>query len=129
MPVWLLGLFTPKNFKILGGVVVAGLLVWGVYYGINKWEDSIRSNERLEMKADQLEQVLADQEELKKRTAELEQINSDILSNVQASNDTVIERHTEVREYINTPEAQSSNNQEPAEVIRNTIRMLKDENR
>src|SRR6478609_6907171 len=97
-------LLNPKFLKWAGIAILAIALVFTVRHAVNNWTDSIRENERLEMKAEQLEQVLVDQEELRKRTLELEQINSDILSNVQASNDTVIERHTEVREYINTPE-------------------------
>lgn len=117
---------SPKLLKWAGGAILVIGLVIAIKVGISNWTDSIRDNERLVMKGEQLEQVLKDNKALEKKTQELEQVNNEILANTKVANDRLIERHTEIKTYIQSPEAQASN-RETSDVIKNTIRMLGDE--
>lgn len=122
----LLSIFKPKNLKFLLIAFTAGALLFGIYTAINNWAGSIRDKERVELQLKQLQQNNKDQAILIKKTEELTKINKQILDKVSISNTKVIERHTEVQTYIESPEARSLD-REASDVIKNTIRMLKDE--
>lgn len=105
--------------------VVVGIGV-GAWKAVDTYNDTLRSNIQLTADKAQLEQSLEDKELLIEKMEELQDLSRDILADTANKNTTVIERHNRVVEYIESPEAQASNGP-AADIIKNTVRMLKDE--
>lgn len=126
MPVWLAGIFVKKNIKWFAlAIVLIGVIATG-YFAVKSYNQTITDNAVLEANNKQLEQNIKDKDELDKKLEKLDEINDNILNDTQAQNTLVIERHDRVDSYINSSEAQQSN-RPTSDVIKNTIRMLKDE--
>jgi CHASE3 domain sensor protein len=121
-----LAFFGTKLGKYVGIVLGILALVGALWGAKNLYDNSIRKDEQAKIEAARLEQVIKDNEELRKRTEKIEVENSRILAETQAQNNKVVERYEKVQTYIQSPEAQASNRQ-TSDVIKNTIRMLNDE--
>lgn len=112
-----IGIFLGKSliFLLVGGII------WSAW---NNYTQGIVLEERLKNENAQLVRLNNDMLILQKKTEELDTANREILVKLSEKNDKVIERHNEVRTYIQSDAARASN-RESSEVIKNTIRMLK----
>lgn len=110
------------------GIIIAAVVGIGVgaYKAVSTYNETLRSNIQLEADKAQLEQSLEDKELLIEKMEELQDVSRDILTETANKNTTIIERNNRVVEYIESPEAQSSN-RPSSDIIKNTIRMLSDE--
>jgi Na+-translocating ferredoxin:NAD+ oxidoreductase RnfG subunit len=106
--------------------VIGASIVGLFFFLVNDYTKSIVNSERADLSKRQLEQVVKENKELQKKTEQLEKANQTILNETKESNDKVVVRYEKVTEYINRPETQSTN-RESSEVLKNTVRMLKDE--
>jgi hypothetical protein len=75
----------------------------------------------------QLAQLQKDNQDLQTKLDNLQKVNTSILTNLNKENQKVIETHDVVTHYIESPEAQQSNEQPVPDVIKNTIGMLRDQ--
>lgn len=111
---------------ILGKVLLAVLAAGAIFFAVHSYNDSIRDAERQRNQIAQYEQVIKDNQELGRKLDVLQDKSDKILEDTQNKNNIVTEKHTEVTRYIQSPEAQKSN-RETSTVIKETIRMLNDE--
>lgn len=122
----IVGFITSPLGALIGKILMGATVLAIIYAAVANYNESIRQNERAKNKTSQLEQVIKDKQELEAKVEELEKLNDEIWTQTQNANGKVTERHTEVTRYIQSPEAQSSN-RTSSNVIKNTVRMLRDE--
>jgi hypothetical protein len=105
--------------------VLIGIAVIG-YRAVSSYNAALTNNAILESNNEQLLQNIKDKEDYIDKMNQLQEATNNILAQTEARNNVVVERHSQVTEYIQSPEAQASN-RESSDVIKNTIRMLRDE--
>lgn len=117
-----------KVFSLKGLLIIAAVVavVFAIKIGIDKFEDNIRNDERTTIENAQLKQAVKEQEDLLGKLEELKTATDDIYQRANAVSSRTIERHTEVRSYIENNKEEAQKNQS-SDIIKTTIRMLKDE--
>ena len=122
----ILGFITGPIGILIGKGMMIMTIIALIYSAVSSYNRGIADEERLKNQNAQLEQLNRDNQELRAKEQELEDKNRQILEETRVANDRVVERHTEVRTYLQSDEARSSN-REASPAIKNTIRMLRDE--
>ena len=126
MPLWLV---TFAGSKLGKGVMIflAIVAILGAAFGAKTlYDNSVRRDQMLKDQNAQLIQVIKDNNAFMKKTEELAKTNTEVLEQARQANEKVGEHHTEVKKYIQSPAAQASN-RESSDVLKNTIRMLNNE--
>lgn len=122
----ILSIITGPWGAFLGKGLMALTLAGMIYIGVAQYNENIRRNERMKLRDTQITQLLKENKEQNKRLDLIAKDNEQILVELKKKNDKVVETHNNVTKYIASPEAQKSN-RESSDVLKNTIRMLKDE--
>lgn len=120
------GLFVKKNIKwLVLAIVIVGIIAGG-YFAVKSYNKAIEEAANLERDNAQLEQNIQDKDNYIEMMTELQEASNEIMRNTQAQNTTIIERHSEVRGYLDSKVARDQDGDAP-EVIKETIRMLANE--
>ncbi len=111
---------------LLGKIMMALTLATMIYVAVSNYNEGIRATERAANRNAQLEEVIKNQAVIYGKMRKIETLNEQILAERDGKNAQVAQRHTEVNNYIQSPEAQKSN-RATSDVIRNTVGMLRNE--
>lgn len=111
---------------ILGKFALVLALGGAIWFAVGKYNDAIRDGERLRFENAQYAQNIKDMKDLDETLKKLENVNTAILVALDTKNEKATENHTKVVNYITSPEAQKEN-KEASPIIKNTIRILRDE--
>lgn len=111
---------------IIGKGLIIMTLVTMIYVAISQYNNHISENQRMIDQNSQLEQLVKDNKNLQIKLDTLDNVNKVISQDTKKKNDVVEKRHHDVTSYITSPQAQASN-RPSSEVIKNTVRMLKDD--
>ena len=117
---------TGKWGKILGVAMMGMTLVAIMFLIVRNYNEMIREGERQRNHNAQLEEVVRDMNEINNKLEDIRKTNQIILADTRRKNEQIVERHTEIERYLNSPEVQAKDG-EASEIIKNTIRMLRDE--
>lgn len=101
-------------------IIAIGGAIWAAVLAYNS---HIADVQRMRDRDAQITQLVKDQNELRIKLGQVEQVNRDILIKLDKQNTKVVEKHTEVQTYLNSPNAQK-NNRDASPIIKETIGML-----
>lgn len=111
-----------------GALIEKGLLVvliaGGIFFAYKDITGQAAYNQRLKDQTAQIVQLQKDDQRLQQDLGNIQKVNNDIIVKLNAQNQQVITDHDVVTHYIESPQAQQSNQQPVPDVIANTIGML-----
>lgn len=111
---------------IIGKGLMIMTLMTMIYVAIAQYNAHIAEGQQMRDQNAQLTQLVKDNQSLQKKLDTLSDVNKIIAEDTKRKNDVVEKKHHDVTTYITSPEAQASN-RPSSNVIKNTIRMLKDD--